>query len=153
MLRVVPPDVTSLPEPSAFCTVFAFHFLLSLSLSASASLSLSSFLPVTLFSERSPSLPALPGSLLPVRLCLSGGFGLPLEMGRASHSMWHDVGLVGRRDGGTGEQQKEGNSSGPCAEKEKGVQLRGGHGVRFIQRWLSEWLRTTFLTLNDRNKE
>lgn len=36
--------------------------------------SLYSSLTATLFSERAPLLPALPGcSLLPVRLCLSGG--------------------------------------------------------------------------------
>lgn len=99
-----------------------------------------SFLSATLFSQRSLLLPALPGCpLLPVRLCPSGGFGLPLEIGRLSHWRWCDVGLVGRSDGGADEGQKQGSGGGPCHEKAGCTVQEGGAGdVRLIQRWLSK---------------
>lgn len=101
---------------------------ISLSTQSCCTEPLSSFL-LPLLSKTSPVLPALPGcSLLPVRLCPSGGSsGCPWRWAGPNHSRWRDVGLVGWSDEDLLRAQKQ---DGGFCEKTEGY---GTGEVRLVQ--------------------
>lgn len=57
---------------------------------------------------------------------------MPLETGRASHSRWRDVGLVGRRDGGAAEGAKGLVAVVVVVRKRRGNSAGGSGGVRLV---------------------